>query len=261
MLRQRIISALVGIPIIIAFLFLGRIPFFVLVVVLALAGLDEFYRMGRSKEENPFTVFGMLAGIALCAAALLRGEAGFSMVTVLLIMVVLVWNYSGIGNGGIAALTFTVFGALYIGLMFSYLILIRGMNEHGPELVLLIFIATWVYDIVAYSAGSAIGRNKLAPQISPGKTWEGAICGALATVLVLGALFFIPWFSWEKRILLGLVVGVASPFGDLAESKLKREAGIKDTSSRIPGHGGILDRFDSLLFTAPISYYLLKLLF
>ena len=261
MLGQRILSALIGIPILLAFLFLGKLPFFALIVVLTLAGLDEFYSMIRKQGKHPIVILGFLGGIAFCVAALLGGEAGLSTALALLLIAALVLNFSGARGGNLSDVAVTVFGSLYVGLLFSYLILIRGMNRHGPVLVLLIFIAIWIYDIIAYVAGSTIGKNKLAPRVSPGKTWEGAFFAAVACILVLASLFFIPWLSLSKRILLGFVIGIVSPLGDLAESKLKREAGIKDTSSRIPGHGGILDRFDSLLFTAPISYYLLKTFF
>ena len=261
MLRYRVISALVGVPILIALLFLGKLPFFALVLGLTLVALGEFFSMVRHQGRHPIAILGLVGGAAICIGALLKEEAGFGIAIVFILMIALVLNYSGIKGGNLSDLAVTVFGSLYIGLLFSHLILIRGMNEHGPILVLLVFIATWIYDIVAYIAGSTIGRRKLAPKISPGKTWEGALFAAFACTAVLAALVFIPWFSWSNRVLLGLAIGIVAPLGDLAESKLKREAGIKDTSSRIPGHGGILDRFDSLLFTAPVSYYLLKILF
>lgn len=260
MLRQRVISALVGVPILIGFLFFGQVPFFALVVVLTLVGLDEFYSMVRKQGKHPVVLLGLIGGVLFCVAALLKGENGFPLAIAVLTILMLCANSLGVGASNLADTAITLFGSLYVGLMFSYLILIRGMNEHGAILVLLIFVASWVYDIVAYTVGKSIGKRKLAPRISPGKTWEGAFFAGVAAILVLVSLFFISWLSLSKRLLLGLTIAIVSPFGDLAESKLKREAGIKDTSSRIPGHGGILDRFDGLLFTAPISYYLLKMI-
>lgn len=260
MLRQRILSILVGVPILIGFLFVGKIAFFALVVILTLAGLDEFYAMVRKEGKHPIVLLGLIGGVLFCVVALLLGESGFAIPFIWFWMLILTGYLLGIGARALPDATVTLFGSLYVGLLFSYLILIRGMNERGVILVLLIFVATWVYDIVAYVVGRRLGRTKLAPRVSPGKTWEGALSAALAAVLILAALFFIPWFSLGKRVLLGLVIGIVSPLGDLAESRLKREAGIKDTSDRIPGHGGILDRFDSLLFTAPASYYLFRMI-
>jgi phosphatidate cytidylyltransferase len=259
MLKERVISALIGVPILVGFLFLGKIPFFVLVVILVIAGLDEFYSIARELGKHPVVLLGMIGGSSFCLAALLAGERSFPIVLATFLILLLTSQFLDVGTSTLSDTATTLFGSLYVGFLFSYLILIRGISSHGPVLVLLLFITTWVYDIVAYAAGRAIGRRKLAPRISPGKTWEGAIVGALASILLLSSIFFIPWFSLGHRILLGIVIGLVSPFGDLAESKLKREAGIKDTSSRIPGHGGILDRFDSLLFTTPIAYYLFKM--
>jgi len=261
MLRQRILSAVIGIPIIIGFLFAGKIPFFALIVVLVLAALDEFYSMVRKEGKHPIVLLGMIGGILFCVVAMLKGESGLLLVVTPLLLLFLIAHFLGIGINSLSDMAETFFGSLYIGMLLSYLILIRGMNKHGTILVLILFIATWVYDIMAYAGGKAFGRIKLAPRLSPGKTWEGAIVGALSVILILAGIFFIQWFTLSQRILLGLVIGIVSPLGDLAESKLKREAGVKDTSSRIPGHGGVLDRFDSLLFTAPISYYLFKMIF
>jgi len=258
MLKARILSTLIGVPILIGFLFLGKVPFFVLTVILVLAGLDEFYSIAGKLDKHPIVSLGMLGGASFCLAALLCGERGLTLTLAFILILILAAQFFAPGKNDLSDIAITLFGSLYVGFLFSYLILIREMNSQGPIVVLLIFISIWVYDIVAYAAGSVLGRRKLAPQTSPGKTWEGAIIAALVTILLLCSIFFIPWFSLSHRILLGLVVGLISPFGDLAESKLKREAGIKDTSSRIPGHGGVLDRFDSLLFTAPIAYYLFR---
>lgn len=175
---------------------------------------------------------------------------------------ILVWQIFTLGRTSISDNTLTIFGSFYIGFLLAHMILIRGLGEHGPFLMLLVFIGTWICDTAAYGAGVKIGKRKLAPQVSPNKTWEGTIGGALASSISLGliCLAFFPWFSFLRGLTLGLAIGIASPLGDLAESRLKREMRVKNTGSLIPGHGGVLDRFDSLTFTAPVAYYLLKLL-
>jgi len=150
-------------------------------------------------------------------------------------------------------------GPVYVSLLFSHLILLQGLGKNGPFLVLAVFIGTWSADIAAYAGGHLMGRRKLAPHISPGKTWEGVIIGFLVTLVVLILLAF-PGLNLSQRVLLGLAISVFAPLGDLVESSFKREAKIKDTGSLIPGHGGILDRFDSLLFTGTVSYYLIRIL-
>jgi phosphatidate cytidylyltransferase len=127
----------------------------------------------------------------------------------------------------------------------------------GTDWILLGVLATWGTDTFAYFTGKAIGRNKMAPQISPGKTWEGtggALVGGLLTVIVLDLLLTLP-MSTGDAVLLGLVLPTVSVMADLGESMLKRGAGVKDTSELIPGHGGFLDRLDSILFTVPLVYY------
>jgi phosphatidate cytidylyltransferase len=119
-------------------------------------------------------------------------------------------------------------------------------------------VATWIADTSAYGVGSSIGKRKLAPLISPHKTWEGTMAAVLVTPLVLAFLTFFPKITISERIFLGFLIGITSQLGDLAESKLKREMKVKDAGWLIPGHGGILDRFDSLLFGGVVAYYYLK---
>jgi phosphatidate cytidylyltransferase len=126
-----------------------------------------------------------------------------------------------------------------------------------------VIVMVWISDAVAYLAGSALGKHKIAPRISPGKTWEGSIAGT-AAVFIAGYILYLtvnrPWLSIGVAMELAVIVCVFGPLGDLSESMVKRELGIKDMSSLIPGHGGIMDRFDSMFFTAAVSYYFLRFL-
>ncbi|HAW59914.1 MAG TPA: phosphatidate cytidylyltransferase [Actinobacteria bacterium] len=262
MLKQRIISAIVGGLLLIGLLFLGKYPFFLVILAIVLFSLDEFYSLLRFRGMQPNAVLGMLGGLFLCLGALLGKEGGMMFALALSVFTILIWQIFTLGRTSISNSTLTIFGSFYIGFLLAHTILIRGLGEHGPFLMLLVFIGTWVCDTAAYGAGVKIGKRKLAPQVSPNKTWEGTIGGALASSISLGliCLAFFPWLSFLRGSILGLAIGIASPLGDLAESRLKREMRVKNTGSLIPGHGGVLDRFDSLIFTAPVAYYLLKLL-
>jgi phosphatidate cytidylyltransferase len=152
--------------------------------------------------------------------------------------------------------TVLVMGVLYIGLTLSYLLLIRGLPD-GVLLIFFVVVVTWAGDTGAYLAGKSLGRRALAPVISPKKTYEGLAGGLLlACALALAAReWFLPVLSPGDCLLLGLLLTMTGLIGDLTESAIKRSAGFKDSGSLIPGHGGMLDRLDSLLFTAPAFYY------
>ncbi|MBM4124999.1 MAG: phosphatidate cytidylyltransferase, partial [Nitrospira sp.] len=154
-----------------------------------------------------------------------------------------------------------VFGILYIGLTMGHLLLTRSLAE-GEFLIFFLVLVTWAGDTGAYYAGVSLGRRKLAPVISPNKTLEGLLGGLLLAILVsIGAgLWFLPSFSLTDCLALGLVLTLTGMVGDLAESVLKRSAGVKDSGSLIPAHGGMFDRLDSLLFTAPAFYYYVTLI-
>ncbi|KPK58688.1 MAG: hypothetical protein AMS21_10485, partial [Gemmatimonas sp. SG8_38_2] len=159
----------------------------------------------------------------------------------------------------------TLFGAAYAGVLLSFGQLLRNMDGTAPSwrgaaIIFLPVAITWIGDSAAYSVGRAIGRHKLAPAISPNKTWEGAIAGFAATVL--SALLWVwltqplvSWtMSWVQVAGLGALVSIAGQIGDLFESRFKRDCGVKDSSNLLPGHGGSLDRVDALLFAFPIAY-------
>lgn len=258
-LSLRIAAGAAGIIIIVATLFLGGLPFALALIIVAGLALNEFYSLFREHHFRPNEVLGIVAGAAFPLAALTYGRTGMTAILFLATTATLIW-YLAFPKTGLADMSITVFGSVYVGFLLSYLILIRGLGN-GVWLVLLVLVATWINDIVAYAVGVTLGRTKLAPSISPGKTWEGTIAGIAAATLVLGAMTFITYLDTVERTILGGVVGLAAIAGDLAESRLKRELGVKDAGKLIPGHGGFLDRFDSLLFVSGASYYLLTALF
>ncbi len=287
-MRTRIVSALVGAPLVIgAVLWPGGAapfpgwPFAVFVLALVLVGLREFYDGCRAAGYHPRDSYGMAAGVLLVLAAVplpLR-EAGSTIIAALtlLLLVSLVVEALRPHRAPLRSLPASWLGALYVGWLFSFALRLRLADEEaisalgwrvpnawmhtageGALLVLYTMLVTSAVDTGAYFAGKALGRHKLAPEVSPGKTWEGSVGGFLAGVLlaaVLGAWLRLPLaFSLTA----GSLIGVVAQLGDLSKSAIKREIGIKDFGALIPGHGGVLDRFDSLLFTAPTVYWLIR---
>jgi phosphatidate cytidylyltransferase len=153
----------------------------------------------------------------------------------------------------------TVFGAVYTGFLLAYLVLIVGTFSQGTGLAVLVVISVWANDVLAYFVGSLAGRHRLAPQISPKKSWEGAAAGALGTVAFWVAAPFITPLAIDlwPAVVTGMAVAFASVIGDLAESRMKREAGVKDSGTILPGHGGFLDRLDSLILVCLVAYWVL----
>ena len=245
---------------------------FVVAVVIALCAI-EFYAIMRTEHRRANEVFGVVAASLMPIAAALYatrllvgtgasssselGAVGLTAVVGGLILASLMWNV--VFRQVTAADTrTTVFGALYTGFMLSHLVLMRALDS-GAELVLITLFSVWAMDVLAYLVGSAIGTHALAPHISPKKSWEGFLAGAVGTVAVWGVGWMLvkPALPLWWFLLTGLVVAVAALFGDLAESRLKREVHVKDSGRLLPGHGGFLDRFDSLIVVSVVVYYML----
>ena len=262
MLKERVISALVGAPLIIASLLLGKYVFALLIVIIAVIATDEFYSMLILREFKPNIVAGIGGSIAIFLGTLAGGASGLLLALVLVTLVVLVWQTFTEGSIVNAGLTIT--GLAYISLPLSHLILLYGLAQ-GVIGMALVLVATWVSDIAAYAFGRAIGKRKLAPTISAKKTIEGTIAGIIAPTIFIGTAFLLPWLPFVaeqgavvailKGLGFGLIVGVVAPVGDLIESRIKRELRVKDSGATIPGHGGFLDRFDSVIVAGVIAYY------
>ncbi len=256
MLLQRILSTVILLPIVLWATVAGGNWFSLLVGVAALLAAYEFYRLVVIYGHFPsFSI-----GLTLTALLLLDGYypglaiARCSVVAAVgLLMVEQVFR--GNRPGALASWGLTLSGALYVGGMGSHLILARNLPQ-GLQWVLLTFAVAWSSDSAAYFFGSRWGRRKLAPQISPNKTWEGALAGLLfgiaASIIVGHALLGLDALT---GLMLGALLTVAAVFGDLAKSLIKRQAGVKDSGNLIPGHGGMLDRIDSLLFAGVVTYY------
>jgi phosphatidate cytidylyltransferase len=210
-------------------------------------------------------VAATLLGVGLCftsTQAWFGPYAMFLLVGGLLLVLVCHLLFPGPMPGAFARVSLAFVGVLYCGLLPACLLHLRAL-AHGFELVLLCMLLAFLSDTCAYFAGRFLGRHKLYPAVSPGKTWEGAVgglLGALATSLV-ASLTFLPALPWTHALALALPVGVLAQMGDLVESLLKRSVGVKDSGRLFPGHGGMLDRIDALLFAAPamLAYLVLVL--
>jgi phosphatidate cytidylyltransferase len=155
-----------------------------------------------------------------------------------------------------AAISSTVFGAAWIGFGLAFLLLLRGLPDHGRLAAFTVVIAVWVDDTAAYLIGRAVGRHKFSPAISPAKTWEGFVAGTAAGIFaVFVTLYHQDFLSIPDSIVLGAVVTVAAALGDLFESAFKRDLAVKDSGRLLAGHGGVLDRVDAFLFAVPAAYF------
>lgn len=276
-LAKRVLASLVLIPVALAAGWYGDWALAALLSVAAAVSSSEFFRIARAGGVEPFAIAGVpiAAMIPLIVHARQRGlfAPGIpsAMMVLLMIFMMAIW-LRGPARRPLSSAAITVFGILYTGsaLSFAYAIRYHPYTidaAGGAALLLFPLLLTWTTDTGAYFVGRSIGRRKLIPSVSPGKSVEGAIGGLLSAMVVawlyqrfvLGPVAHLAFVSGAV-LLFGMLVSVAAQVGDLAESLLKREAGVKDSSRIIPGHGGVLDRMDSLLFVLPTAYWLLSVL-
>lgn len=282
---MRVVTAIIGIPVVLGALWIGGWAFFTLITAATVGALLEFYWMAEKKGARPNKVLGVVAVILLCflytqlipvLIAIFMNRVPFWEVlpqaipffVFLTPVVVLLLEMFRRTEGAMLNIGATIAGITYVGVCLPALIgilwlepLFWSVEKFSFYSIMAILISIWTCDSFAYYGGRLFGKHKLFERVSPKKTWEGAICGVVGAV---GAMLLIralaaDWFSVTDAIILGIICGVFGQLGDLAESHLKRDAGVKDSSQLIPGHGGILDRFDSLLFVAPLIYLYLLL--
>jgi phosphatidate cytidylyltransferase len=258
-LVSRVVVALVALPAVLAVVWFGGWWLFGALLAAALVGLHEFAAMVRALRPLTLAcylgVIGMLLGVTLGGMDWLVG--GF--LATLLVAFVL-FGVAATRQPATVAIGSTLLGTAWVGFGLAHLILLREIPEFGRLAILTVLLAVFAADTVAYFVGRLLGRHKLAPVMSPGKTWEGFVAGTAAAVAVAffalyedRAEFLLIW----QALLLGLVVALAAALGDLFESALKRDMHVKDTGRLLGGHGGVLDRVDSLLFAAPAAFYLI----
>lgn len=247
--------------VIVASLFVVKAVFVGVVVVAVVVGLWELTtRLDERKQIKAPLVPLAIGGAAMVVAGYVRGAEGAWVAMALTALAVLVWRMTEPPDGYLKDVTAGVFAAFYVPFLATFVALMLTADD-GAKRVLTFLVLTIVSDTGAYAVGWRFGKNKLAPRISPGKTREGLL-GAVGFAMVAGALcmqFLVDGGAWWQGLLLGLAVAVSATLGDLGESMIKRDLGIKDMGTLLPGHGGIMDRLDSLLPTAPVVWLLLVL--
>jgi phosphatidate cytidylyltransferase len=268
-LPLRIVSSVLFLPLLILLARAGNEVFLAFVALQVGLAIHEFYRMMIAKGLAPHSRFGMLAafGLLWMAARPHAGPSDFLVTAALLLALAFGLRRPEIPRQ-VESIAVTLFGVLYVGWLSSHLVLLRELPwragtdyADGASYVLLAFFVTWSCDTGAYAIGRAFGRTRPWTRISPAKSVEGAVGGFLFAIAAawVARAWFAPYLSPFDALAIGVLVGVFAQVGDLVESLLKREAKHGDSSDLIPGHGGVLDRFDSLYFAAPIVYYYLKL--
>ena len=270
---QRIRTAIVAIPIALCLIKLGGLPFALGVLLLGLVGFREFQDMLTKDGIQVYRAMGM-AGTCLLilAAGAGHGDWLLPLVTLFSLLVMLEGLYCYAQGHFPENTGLTCMALVYLGLPFAHFILLReltgpvqtlplwGPMSLGEALLWTVMFATWASDTFAYFGGRAFGRTKLLPRVSPKKTREGALCGFIGCVLTVWLLGNV-WLGYPLLpvLLLGIGIGIFAPLGDLVESILKLSCDIKDSGNFFPGHGGVLDRCDSLIFSVPFAYYFITL--
>lgn len=268
MLLPRIITIIIGLPLLLLCIHWGGIPYVAIITGIILLGLREFYRMAINGGYDAQPVIGQLAGLIMLGCMLWSGtQIGVhqdnivvSLCVIFFLMIVFFRElFSSSFRTSLLRISLTFAGVFYIVWTLGHLCLIRELKPLGREYTYLLFFVIWAVDLMAYVVGKKLGRFKLAPWASPGKTIEGTIGGICAGVAA--GLFMQPLMFHNIPIAriasLSFFIGVFAQFSDLSESVVKRSFGVKNASALLPGHGGILDRFDSFIFTAPLLYYYL----
>lgn len=272
MLKKRIITSLWGIPLLAAITWFGEPLFTILMVAWGSVAVFEFYRPVTATRGSPLTYFGLVWTALFIASrnsqviSFLQPHFRESQLAPLLITLAvilpLIWHLLRPRKvEAFASWVWTIAGILYIGWLLGYIVALRDLdsNQTWQSWVFFALFTTFASDTAAFFTGRAWGRHKLAPNISPGKTREGAIGGFLGAI-VLSLFFILPTplhlpLSWGQAILLGGLVSIFGQLGDLVESLFKRNMGVKDSGNLLPGHGGVLDRLDSIIFAGIVVYY------
>jgi phosphatidate cytidylyltransferase len=253
---SRIAVTAAGLPVVLGIVYLGGWALFALVVVAALIALHELFWMTRTLRPV------VLAGYVGAFAALLGAELGGLDWTLAGFLTTLplafLFRISGVRLSTTVSVGVTVLGAGWVGVGLAHALLLRDIDDNGRLAAFTVLLAVFAGDMAAYLAGMLFGRHKLAPAVSPGKTWEGFAAGAAVAIFTTWiALYETGFVDGWRSLVLGAVIAVAAPVGDLFESALKRDMGVKDSGRLLAGHGGMLDRIDAPLFAFVAAYYVI----
>lgn len=258
MLLPRVLTAIVGIPLLLFLIHWGGLSFDVFVAGVAALCVYEYgviLAIGRRPVQR---LVAIAAGLAVALSLALGGPV--SLVAALVIAAVMLREMAA-KEHSLDRVALTLFGVFFLAWMPAHLALIRDARPYGERLTFMLFVTVWVMDTAAYFVGRSIGSRKLAPVLSPKKTWEGAIAGFLSA---FGVVFAFRYFTPEmlspgRAGAVAAAIGVCGQVSDVAESLIKRAVGVKDSGALLPGHGGVMDRFDSFILAAPAVYYCLTL--
>ena len=265
MLAKRVLVAVILLPIGLVVIYLGGWVFAAFIALVLGLAAWEFAQLFRKSGFQPATAVMVTGALALAAGRALDGFESAPWIITLLILASMTYHLVTYERGRDQAgtdFTITLSGTLYLGWLGAYLISLRALPA-GAWLIWLVLAAVFLADSAAYFIGRRFGQHKLSPRLSPKKTWEGYLAGVVAGTLGAALVTYL-WSLWAgadftvtpwQGALLGLVISVITTLGDLGESMLKRQSGVKDSSNLIPGHGGVFDRIDSWLWAAPIGFY------
>lgn len=276
MLRTRVISSIIGLSVLIGVVLLGREAFALGVFVIALIGMYEYFNAVSSAGYKPIRVLGYISCLPIAFIGVygkfdtLQGYANlfksinyFSFAVYLIVIALFSVEVFRHNRYNIVDIALTVLGMIYISFLFSFIVLTRNLINGGLY-IWFIFIGAWATDTAAYFAGRFFGKIKVLPEVSPKKTLEGSIGGIIGSPLaitlygfILNKTGYIGEISIYHFAIMGILSGVISQLGDWAASAIKRDMDIKDYGNIFPGHGGVLDRFDSIMFIAPLIYFYL----
>ncbi|HST24875.1 MAG TPA: phosphatidate cytidylyltransferase, partial [Gaiellaceae bacterium] len=258
-LASRLLVTAIGLPLVLGMIWLGHWYLFLLVIVAGVLALHEFYVMTRPLRPIAIAGHAGLIGI-LFAIQVSTLTWAIGALLAVIALAFLLKGLAGTSGSATVSVATTLLGPAWIGFGLGFVLLLRAIHGHGRLAAFTLLLAVFADDTFAYLAGRALGRHKLAPALSPGKTLEGFIAGTAACVFVTFVSLYHDrhtYLSIGQAVLLGVVIAAAAPAGDLFESMLKRDMGVKDTGRILGGHGGMLDRLDAILFSSVAAFYVI----
>ena len=258
----RILVSVIFIPLILAICILGKYFFLGFALVIGGFSFYEFITVAKNKEASGSHFIGLPAVLLVILNVYFNFLESSHLIFVI-VFIALLYELFRDQKSAILNLGVTLLGIFYIGFFVSSLISVREYflaYQQGGFVIISMLATIWICDSAAYFFGIAYGKHKLFPRVSPKKSWEGAIAGFIFSILTMltAKLILVDFLSWQNVIVIGIILGTVGQVGDLIESLIKRDAGVKDSSNLIPGHGGVFDRFDSLIYSAPVVYLYIR---
>ena len=267
--NNRTIINIIGIPAITYLLWQGGVLFSLFILLVMMIGIDEFYKMTTTKDQSPLKVFGYIstmifAGYYYMLPKVFFGEPLSYLLSSLIVILFLIEMKRSIKDST-KNIAITIFGIMYVPLLLGTLIALRNLDSaHNTNFTICMILSIWMCDSAAYIFGLKWGSKKILPRVSPNKSWVGSIAGLLSAFfifIIFRSQGLLPNVSNIDILVLGLVTGFFGQVGDFAESLIKRDVGVKDSGTILLGHGGVLDRFDSIIFSSPLTYTYLTLFY